>query len=148
MRPLLYFFFISIFVICSCNLHDSKISIVGKWYKLSLKTGYSEFEIDSQYVVVFSQRSGYSKLKYKIENDSFKYTTINYSAKIVPQGDTMINLTSSYENVTLIRYNESIHAFESVPDKSDSLKYNLYQEKFYKRADSIWNKAFGVATGK
>jgi hypothetical protein len=147
MRPLFYFFIISIFVLCSCGSpeskvsQDNKISMVGKWHRWSKENGYSEFEIDSQYVVVFSEKNGKSRLEYKIASDSFKYLTIEYSAKIIPWGDSMIVLRKGDEVATLIRFDESINAFESVPNENDSLLFNSYKEKFYKRADQAWTKA-------
>lgn len=153
MRPLFYFIIISLFLIYSCGTKDQKatlvkketnetnISMVGKWYRWSKENGYSEFEIDSEYVSVFSEKNGKSKLKYLIENDSFKYLTIDYTAKIIPWGDTMIVLRNAQNTATLIRFDESVHAFESVPDEKNSLLFNSYQEGFYERADEAWAKA-------
>lgn len=145
MRPLFYFFIISIIALCSCKSKDHKMSLVGKWYQVSIKEGYAEFEFDRKYVVVFSDHIGYSKIEYKIENDSLKYPKINYIAKIMPQGDSIINFIGYKTISTLIRWNESIIPFESVPgaikNKNDSLKYELYIENFKKRAKKAYINA-------
>jgi hypothetical protein len=147
MRPIFYLFIILIFSLNSCDPQhpkismDSKISMVGKWHRWSKENGYSEFEIDSHYVVVFSEKNGKSRLEYKIENDSFKYVTIKYSAKVIPWGDSMIVLRKGNDVATLHRFDESIDTFERAPDEKDSLLYNTYKENFYKRADEAWNLA-------
>jgi hypothetical protein len=147
MRCLLYFFIVLIFCLCSCDLQnpktsqETKISMVGKWHRWSTENGYSEFEIDTQYVVVFSEKFGKSKLEYKIEDDSFKYISIDYSAKIIPWGDSMIVLRTGDNIATLYRFKDSINAFESVPNENDTLLFNAYKDNFYKRADQEWIKA-------
>jgi uncharacterized protein YlbG (UPF0298 family) len=134
MKPLLYFFAISILIFISCNTPERDLSMVGKWYHIS-KNGYSELEIDSFYVVAFSEKLGKSKLEYTIEKDSFKYLTINYSAKIIPKGDSMRILRNNYNSVeTLKKYDESLFPFEIAPDESDSLRFEEYVRNFSQRA--------------
>lgn len=147
MRLLICFFIVLIFVLYSCGWQNSevsqkpKISMVGKWHRFSIQNGYSEFEIDSQYVVVVSQKFGKSRLAYKIDNDSFKYLTIDYSAQISAEGDSMIVLKNGNEVATLIRYDKSVCPFENIPDEHDTLLYNAYMENFYKRAEQAWTDA-------
>ena len=144
MKPLFYFFIISIFALCSCNSQDRKdhkISIVGKWHRFSFNNGYSEFEIDSQYIVVFNQKTGRSKLEYKIENDSFKYLTHKYSAKIIHHGDSIFFKGNDNTTATLYRFNESDIPFDRIPEEKDSLFFNPYVKGFDKRAICEWEKA-------
>lgn len=140
MKKVIYFLFISV-ALYACKQEEPKISIVGKWHHIS-KNGYSELEIDSQYVVAFSEKMGKSKLEYKIEKDSFKYLTINYSAKIILSGDSLLILrgNDNYE-ATLVRYDESERAFESVPDDEDSIRWDLYERSFVERANLALKKA-------
>ncbi|RPJ67766.1 MAG: hypothetical protein EHM20_17185 [Alphaproteobacteria bacterium] len=141
MKSKIYAFIVSVFIIGSCTFQQREISMVGKWHRFSHENGYCEYEIDSQYVVAFSERMGKSKLEYKIENDSFKYTTIDYSAKIIPVGDSIINLEAGNNTATLIRFNESVDAFLSAPDENDSLNFSIYMEYFKKRAEQAWTEA-------
>jgi hypothetical protein len=142
-----------LFAIISCttndqNTKDNPISLIGKWHRWSTDNGYSEFIIDSQNVVVFNEKMGKSVLPYKIDNDSFRYTTIQYSAKIIPWGDSMIVLRTGDKVATLIRFKDSVDEFKGIPDEKDSIAFNLYKEKFYKRADKEWEKAgFGKGMG-
>ena len=145
MKPLFYFLIISIVVLFSCNSNDhNKISLVGKWYQVSFKEGYAEFEFHPKYVIVFSHHIGYSKIDYKIEDDSLKYPSIGYSAKISPQSDSIINFIGYKVTSTLVRWNESTAPFESVPgpikNKEDSLKYKSYLDKFNERAKQAYLK--------
>jgi hypothetical protein len=141
MKTLIYSSIVSIFIICSCTFEKKEISMVGKWYRFSPENGYSEFEIDSQYVVVYSEKLGKSVLEYKIENDSFKYLGINYSAKITPLGDSIRILVGGDRTAQLIRVDESVRAFESVPDETDSIRFSQYLENFMQRADDAWIEA-------
>lgn len=147
MRSFFYFLIVTVIILYSCKQQENKvikkdkISIVGKWHKWSTDNGYSEFEIDSQFVVVYNERNGLSKLAYKIENDSFKYLTIQYAAKIIAWGDSMLILRTGDKIATLKRYDESVNKFESAPDESDTVLFNTYKERFYKRADLEWEKA-------
>jgi hypothetical protein len=120
---------------------DYKSALIGKWYRISRENGYAELEIDSQHVTVFSERIGKSKLEYLVEGDSFKYITINYHAKIIPSGDTMMLLKGNENTATLFRYDETLIPFESVPDESDTAIFNAYRDKFYKRSYEALVKA-------
>jgi len=144
MRPLLYFFIISIFTLCSCNSHnriDHKISIVGKWHRFSVKNGYTEFDIDSQYVVLFNQKTGKSKLEYKIENDSFKYISLKYAAKFIVFGDSIFFQGNDGTTATLYRFHEPAIPFDRIPEENDSLAFNIFAKDFDKRAIHEWEKA-------
>jgi hypothetical protein len=138
MKHVLFLIIIPTLIVYSCVIKDRDISMVGKWYRFSIENGYSEIEIDSQYVVAFSEKLGKSKLEYKIENDSFKYLTIDYSARITPYGDSVIVLSDKYNTTTLYRYDESVNAFKSAPDESDSLAYDQYLNDFANRAMKAW----------
>jgi hypothetical protein len=154
MRHLFYFFLISIIAFWSCDSQDNNKSaapsksqiredlLVGKWHRFSFKNGYSEFDIDSQYVDVFSQKNGRSRLEYKVENDSFKYLDIDYSAKIELLNDSMLVLKNGMETATLYRFDGSSgDVFDSIPEDSDSTLFKAYLEKFNKKAKKEWAKA-------
>jgi hypothetical protein len=54
----------------------------------------------------------------------------------------MIILRNSYNTEDILyRYDESISAFESVPDENDSVKLSLYEKKFSERAYQALVKA-------
>src|SRR5687768_9171988 len=95
MRSLFCLLAISIVALFSCDSQDrkatidNKISLIGKWHRFSMANGYTEFVIDSQNVVFFNQKVGRFKLPYKIENDSFKYLTSQYVAKVTDYGDSI-----------------------------------------------------------
>lgn len=127
----------------SLTIDDYKAALIGKWYRISRENGYAELEIDSQYVTVFSEKIGKSKLEYIVEGDSFKYLTLNYHAKIMPSGDTMVILIGKENTANLLRYDETFAPFESVPEQSDSVKLQLYMDSFYKRADNMLRK-YGI----
>src|SRR5687768_7260013 len=96
MRSTLYFLAFFIFVLSACdspnrkNVEGNKKSLSGKWHRFSMANGYSEFDIDSQYIVFYNQKVGRFRLPYKIENDSLKYLTNQYAAKITDYGDSVL----------------------------------------------------------
>ena len=147
MRSLIYSSIILILALYSCNSRDSKkvikddkISIIGKWYRFSIENGYSEFDIDSQYVVLFNQKTGRSMREYKIENDSFKFFTYKYSAKFIFYGDSIYFKGNDNTTATLYRFSESDVPFESIPDENDpSMK--AFEKAFDERAIREWEKA-------
>jgi hypothetical protein len=147
MRPLFYFLMISFFVFFSCGQQKNKISryddisIVGKWHRFTMENGYSEFDIDSQYVVFFNQKAGRFKLAYKIENDSFIYLTHKYAAKITDFGDSIYLQGNDGTNATLYRFIEPDIPFDSIPDEKDSLSFDLYAQGFDKRLIREFEKA-------
>jgi hypothetical protein len=147
MRPLFYFFIISTFILYSCNSKNSKIStgnkksIVGKWHRFSIKNGYSEFDIDSQYVVFFNQKTGRYRLAYKIENDSFKYLTLTYAAKITINGDSIFLKGNDGTTATLFRFNEPNIPFNNIPEEKDSLSFDSYRKGFDERTILEYEKA-------
>ena len=115
---------------------DGTISLVGKWYRFSNLNGYVEFEIDSQYVKAFSEKMGLNKLEYKIKEDTFKYLTIDFSAKMIPLGDTMVVLEGKENSATLIRF----EGFDTIPEDKNSQAYATYEKEFAARAEEIWKK--------
>lgn len=141
MKPLCYFFFISIFALYSCNSQDHKISIVGKWHRFTRNNGYTEFDIDSQYVVFFNQKVGRFKLGYKIENDSLKYLTHKYAGKITYYGDSIHLIGNDSTTATLFRFKEPAFPFESIPEEKDTLYFNPYVKGFDKRTIHEYEKA-------
>lgn len=143
MRSLLYFFIISIFILCSCDSRNSKnynISIVGKWHRFSMANGYTEFDIDSQNVVFYNHKVGRFKLAYEIEKDSFKYLTHGYAAKISYFGDSLFLKGNDNTTATLYRFYEP-NIFDSIPEEKDSLLFESYLKGFDERLIREFEKA-------
>ncbi len=146
-RPLFYFFIISVLTLYACNSQnhkfseDDEISMVGKWHRFSKVNGYSEFDIDSQYVFFYNQKAGRFKLEYKIENDSFKYLTHKYAAKVTDYGDSIFFEGNDNTTATLYRFKEPNIPFKSIPDEEDSLAFELYAKGFNKRLLQAYEKA-------
>ncbi|RKD16584.1 hypothetical protein BCY91_17165 [Pelobium manganitolerans] len=141
---------IVIFIISSCDspknkvLTDKKISIIGKWHRFTLENGYTEFCIDSQYVVFYNQKVGRFQLKYKIENDSLKYLTKQYAAKITNYGDSVYLEGNDSTTATLYKFKEPNTPFNLIPNVKDSLSFALYLKGFDKRLAHEFEKA-GIA---
>jgi hypothetical protein len=139
MRPLIYFFIVSIFVLSSCDSRNrkisknDKISIAGKWHRFSMANGYTEFDIDSQNVVFYNHKVGRFKFAYEIEKDSFKYLTHGYAAKISYFGDSLFLKGNDNTTATLYRFNEPDIPFDSIPEEKDSLLFGSYLYGFDKR---------------
>jgi len=146
MRSLFYISIISVLALFSCNLQhrkipaNAKISIAGKWHRFSLANGYSEFDIDSQNVIFYNQKAGRFKLAYKIENDSFKYLTLQYAAKITVYGDSVFLEGNDNTTATLYRFGSDC-PFTSIPDEKDSLLFESYLKGFDKRVIREYEKA-------
>jgi hypothetical protein len=122
------------------NHKDHKISVIGKWHRYSLSNGYTEFDIDSQYVVFYNQKAGRFKFGYKIENDSFKYIGHNYAAKFTAYGDSIFFQGNDNTNATLYRFNESEIPFSCIPDEKDSLAFESYLKSFDERTVQAFEK--------
>lgn len=142
-----YFFIISILILYSCDSQnhkfagDDEISMVGKWHRFSKVNGYSEFDIDSQYVVFYNQKAGRFKLEYKIENDSFKYLTHKYAAKVTDYGDSIFLEGNDNTTATLYQFKEPNIPFKRIPDEEDSLAFELYAKGFDQRLLQAFEKA-------
>jgi len=147
MRPILYFFVFFIFILPSChspnpkNIDGNKNLLIGKWHRFSTANGYSEFDIDSQYVVFYNQKVGRFKLAYKIENDSLKYLTKDYVAKITSYGDSVLLEGNDSTQAVLYRFKEPNIPFKTIPEQKDSLSFASYIADFDKRLISEFEKA-------
>ncbi|MCX2432217.1 MULTISPECIES: hypothetical protein [unclassified Pedobacter] len=147
MRSIFYFLAFFIFAISACNsskpknTDGNKKSLIGKWYKFSMANGYSEFDIDSQYVVFYNQKVGRFKLAYKIENDSLRYLTKPYVAKIANYGDSVLMQGNDSTEAVLHRFKEPNIPFETIPEQKDSLKFASYIAGFDKRLIREFEKA-------
>lgn len=147
MRSIFYFLAFFIFAISACNsskpknTDGNKKSLIGKWYKFSMANGYSEFDIDSQYVVFYNQKVGRFKLAYKIENDSLRYLTKPYVAKIANYGDSVLMQGNDSTEAVLHRFKEPNIPFETIPEQKDSLKFASYIVGFDKRLIREFEKA-------
>jgi hypothetical protein len=147
MRSILYFLTCFIFILAAChspnpkNIDGNKKSLVGKWHRFSLANGYSEFDIDSQYVVFYNQKVGRFKLPYKIENDSLKYPTKDYIAKITNYGDSVLLEGNDSTKAVLHRFKEPHIPFKTIPEQKDSLLFASYIADFDKRLISEFEKA-------
>ncbi len=135
MKILAYFIILINFVLYSCHFgKDNKnISLTGKWHRFSMNNGYTEFDIDSQYVVFYNHKVGRFKLAYKIENDSFKYLTHKYAAKITYYGDSIFLSGNDNTTATLYRFIAPDIPFDSIPDEKDSVAFETYIKGFDKR---------------
>src|SRR5688500_8505449 len=105
-----------------------------------MANGYTEFDIDSQYVVFFNQKVGKFKLPYKIENDSFKYLTSQYVAKVTDYGDSIFLAGNDSTTATLHRFKEPDIPFHSIPEETDS-SFASYVKGFDKRLVREFEKA-------
>lgn len=142
MRSIPYFLTFFIFAISACdspnlkNIEGNKKFLIGKWHRFSIANGYSEFDIDSQYIVFYNQKVGRFGLPYKIENDSLKYLTNHYAAKITDYGDSVLLEGNDSTKATLYRFKESYVPFKTIPEVKDSLSFASYIAGFDKRL--IW----------
>jgi hypothetical protein len=147
MRSILCFFAFFIFILSACdapnpkNINENKKSMIGKWHRFSTANGYSEFDIDSQYVVFYNQKVGRFKLPYKIENDSLKYLTKDYVAKITNYGDSVLLEGNDSTQAVLHRFKEPDIPFKTIPEEKDSLSFASYIADFDKRLIGAFEKA-------
>ena len=147
MRSILYFLAYFIFILSACDssnpkkIDGSKNLLIGKWHRFSLANGYSEFDIDSQYVVFYNQKVGRFKLPYKIENDSLKYLTKQYVARITDYGDSVLLEGNDSTKATLHRFKQPYVPFETIPEENDSLSFASYIADFDKRLIREFEKA-------
>ena len=147
MRPILYLFAFFIFAVSACNsskpknTDGNKKSLIGKWYRFSMANGYSEFDIDSQYVVFYNQKVGRFKLAYKMDNDSLRYLTKPYVARITNYGDSVLMRGNDSTEAVLHRFKEPNIPFETIPEQKDSLKFASYIADFDKRLIREFEKA-------
>jgi len=147
MRSTLYFLAFSIFALSACdspnrkNIEGNKKSLIGKWYRFSMANGYSEFDIDSQYIVFYNQKVGRFKLPYKTENDSLKYLTSQYAAKITDYGDSVLLEGNDSTKATLHKFKEQPVPFKIIPEEKDSLSFAAYIADFDKRLIREFEKA-------
>lgn len=147
MRSTSYFLAFFIFVLSSChspnikNREENNNFLIGKWHRFSMENGYSEFDIDSQYIVFYNQKVGRFGLPYKIENDSLKYLTNHYAAKITNYGDSVLLEGNDSTKATLYRFKESQAPFKTIPDAKDSLSFASYIAGFEKRLIREFEKA-------
>jgi len=149
MRSLLCFLATIIFALFSCNSQNRKTkapqgnqkSLIGKWHRFTMANGYTEFDIDSEYVVFYNQKVGRFKLPYKIENDSLKYLTNHYAAKVTNYGDSIFLAGNDSTTATLYRFKEPNIPFKLIPEEKDSIAFASYLEDFDKRLVSEFRKA-------
>lgn len=147
MRSILCFLAFFIFALPACdspnlkNIEGDKKSLIGKWHRFSMANGYSEFDIDSQYIVFYNQKVGRFRLPYKIENDSLKYLTNQYAAKITYYGDSVLFEGNDSTKATLHRFKESHVPFKTIPEEKDSLPFVSYIADFDKRLIREFEKA-------
>ncbi len=163
MRHLFYVFTILIFISCNSretsktqNTHiqikkekkesnkiplNNSISIVGKWYRFSTQNGFTEFDIDSNFVFMFNQKTGWAKREYKLENDYFRYLdSYKYGAKVTNYGDSVFFQGNDNTTATLYKYDESVAPFESIPEENDPAMESFIKD-FDERALIAWEKA-------
>ncbi|WP_412466896.1 hypothetical protein [Pedobacter sp. KLB.chiD] len=147
MRSILYSLAFFIFILSACdspnpkNRDGNKKSMIGKWHRFSTANGYSEFDIDSQYVVFYNQKVGRFRLPYKIENDSLKYLTKDYQAKITDYGDSVILDGNDGTQAVLYRFKAPDIPFKTIPEEKDSSSFALYIAHFDKRLLGAFEKA-------
>jgi hypothetical protein len=146
-RSIPYFIAFFIFVLSACDspnlktIEGNKKFLIGKWHRFSMVNGYSEFDIDSQYIVFYNQKVGRFGLPYKIENDSLKYLTNHYAAKITDYGDSVLLEGNDSTKATLYRFKESLVPFKTIPEVKDSLSFASYIAGFDKRLIREFEKA-------
>ncbi len=147
MRSIPYFLTFFIFALAACdspdrkNMEGNKNFLIGKWHRFSIENGYSEFDIDSQYIVFYNQKAGRFGLPYKIENDSLKYLTNHYAAKITDYGDSVLLKGNDSTEATLYRFKESNIPFKEIPEEKDSLSFASYIAGFDQRLIREFEKA-------
>jgi hypothetical protein len=147
MRSILYFLAFFIFTLSACESPNvkktagHKKTLSGKWHRFSMSNGYSEFDIDSQYVVFYNQKVGRFRLPYKIENDSLKYLTNQYTAKITDYGDSVLLEGNDSTKAILHRFKEPNAPFQTIPEEKDSLLFVAYIADFDKRLIREFEKA-------
>lgn len=147
MRSIIYYLAFFIFTLTACdspnlkNTEGNKKSLIGKWHRFSMANGYSEFNIDSQNIVFYNQKVGRFKLPYKIENDSLKYLTNKYAAKITDYGDSVLLEGNDSTKATLHRFKEPHIPFKTIPEEKDSLSFVSYIADFDKRLIREFEKA-------
>ncbi|WP_142687920.1 hypothetical protein [Chitinophaga polysaccharea] len=147
MRSIPYFLAFFIFALSACdspdpkNIEGNRKFLIGKWHRFSMANGYSEFDIDSQYIVFYNQKVGRFGLPYKIENDSLKYLTNRYAAKITDYGDSVLLEGNDSTEATLYRFKESAAPFKTIPEVKDSSSFALYIAGFDKRLTREFEKA-------
>ncbi|MBV7531076.1 hypothetical protein [Chitinophaga sp. sic0106] len=112
---------------------------MGRWHRFSKENGYSEFDIDSQYIVFYNQKVGRFTLSYKIENDSLKYLTNPYAAGITYYGDSI--LLQGNDSTTATLYKFATVPFQSIPEEKDSLPFAAYIAGFDTRLIREFEKA-------
>lgn len=132
--------------ISSCNIINKnanincKTAILGKWYRFSMENGYTEFDIDSLYVTFYNHKVGRYKLPYTIKNDSFKYLTHKYAAKIKCYDDSIYLEGNDGTKATLIKFKNP--PFDSIPDEfKDSIVFEQYYAGFKERLIKAFEKA-------
>jgi len=147
MKPIPYFLAFFILILSACdspnskNMDGNKNLLIGKWHRFSTANGYSEFDIDSKYVVFYNQKVGRFKLPYKIENDSLKYLTKDYVAKITNYGDSVLLEGNDSTQAILHRFIAPNIPFKNIPEEKDSLSFASYLADFDKRLLSAFEKA-------
>jgi len=147
MRSILYFLAFFTFTLSACDSSNvkkttgNKKNLSGKWHRFSMANGYSEFDIDSLYIVFYNQKVGRFKLPYKIENDSLKYLTNQYTAKITDFGDSVLLEGNDSTKAILYRFKESNAPFKTIPEEKDSLSFVAYIADFDKRLIREFEKA-------
>jgi hypothetical protein len=147
MKTLVYLPVALILILSSCGpknhkiLPDQKTSFIGKWYRFSFSNGYSEFDIDSTYVVFYNQKTGRFKFEYKIDNDSFKYISHKYAAKFIDYSDSICLQGNDNTTATLYRFKEPSIPFNAIPEETDSVLFNSYLEGFNQRMIHAYEKA-------
>ncbi|NLR82923.1 hypothetical protein [Chitinophaga eiseniae] len=147
MRSTPYFLTVFILALSACHspnlktMEGNKNFLIGKWHRFSMENGYSEFDIDSQNIVFYNQKVGRFGLPYKIENDSLKYLTNHYAAKITDYGDSVLLEGNDSTKATLYRFKESQVPFQTIPDAKDSLSFASYITGFEKRLIQEFEKA-------
>lgn len=143
-RSFAAFFF---FILSAChsdhlkNAEGEKKFLIGKWHRFSMTNGYSEFDIDSQYIVFYNQKVGRLGLPYKIENDSLIYLTNHYAAKITDHGDSVLLEGNDSTKATLYKFKASEAPFKTIPEVNDSVSFASYIAGFDKRLLRALEKA-------
>jgi len=147
MRPFVFSIAVFIFTLTACGSPDRKTPdgkrspLTGKWHRFSMENGYSEFDIDSQYVIFYNQKVGRFRLPYKIENDSLKYLSSQYAAKITDYGDSILLEGNDSTTAILHRFNESDIPFYKIPEDKDSVLFASYLKGFDRRLIMEFEKA-------
>ncbi len=136
---------IVVVTIYSFNSNSKYHNIIGKWYSYSEEEGYTEWDIDSTEIGIFSHYSAnLGKIRYKIENDTIYYVDYNYTIKILSLSDSVLVLDSKSGRDTLYRLNDRIVTYNNIDYSNDSI-FNGFYHKFVKRAFKMQLK-FGYIT--